>query len=371
MDKKTVFILCGSVIGILVALIFGLWVFTLFNNKSYDFSDVEELIVEATDKYYRENPAYLPTDDGKYNLSFSSLTEGGYIEPLGELIEGGEVCSAAIVVVKKGDVYTYIPKLNCGELYITKTLSEQILETNQVVSEGSGLYKRDDNTYYYRGKINNNYVAFGGHVKKGEEIANMWRIISIEDGKVKLLGLSGFEKRTSWDNRYNTTINKQSGYNDFNSSILSDYLKSMETNYEYLDEKLMAKIEPINLCIGKRELQDDKDKGFIECDTLSEKTYLFGTLTPFEYISASIDEDCKSMSTYACRNFNYLSFQQNQQWLMTTSAKNDYEAYTFEGRSFDVSTVMYQNYIFPTIVLNEFAFFNGGSGTLEDPYTIK
>lgn len=372
MERKTIYIMCGSVIGVLLIIIVGLWLVSNMGPRYYEYSEVESMIQKATDKYYRDNPIYLPTDDGRYNLSYSALVSDGYIKPLDDLVENGEVCSANITVIKKGESFTYIPYLNCGDEYTTNELANKILKDNPVVTEGNGLYKVGDNSYVFKGKVTNNYVAFGSYEKKNETIYYLWRVMGIENGKVRMRAVTNLKKKTEWDNRFNTTEENYWGYNDFDLSILSEYLRNLETPGEYLSENELAKIEPQNLCVGTRDLEDDISKGAVECGKMSKEQFQFGTMLPYDYMSASLDSECTTASNKACSNFNYLVIKEpNSEWLMVSNGKNNYEAISFEGNKFVIDKTKYKKYIYPVITLNEFSFFGSGSGTEEDPYMIK
>ena len=372
MERKTIYIMCGSVIGVLLLIIVGLWIVSNLGPRYYEYSQVESMIVTATEKYYRDNPIYLPTDDGTYNLSYSKLVTDGYIKSLGELVKNGDVCSANITVIKKGDAFTYIPYLNCGDEYTTYELANKILTDNPVVTEGNGLYKENDNSYVFKGKVTNNYVAFGSYEKKSDTIYYLWRIIGIENGKVKLKAVDNISKKTAWDTRFNTAEGNYWGYNDFDLSILSEFLKGLETPGEFLGENELAKIEPQNLCIGNRTLTDDISKGAIECNKTSKDQFLFGTMIPFDYMNASLDTECTTASNRACSNFNYLVVREaNSEWLTVSTGENNYEAISFEGNKFLIDKTKYKKYIYPVITLNEYSFFASGSGTEDDPYMVK
>ena len=152
----------------------------LFDNSASCFA------YSKTSLYLGFNSLYKECDDGKYNLSYSTLVNAEYIKPLGELIEGGETCSVSITIIKKNDAFTYIPYLNCGDAYSTRELATQVIQDNPVTTEGNGLYQDTNGTYYFKGKIDNNYVALGTYDSRGEEVNYLWRIISIENNKVKL-----------------------------------------------------------------------------------------------------------------------------------------------------------------------------------------
>lgn len=372
MERKTIYIMCGSVIGVLLIIIVGLWLVSNMGSKNYSYNDVESMIQKATDKYYRDNPKYLPTDDGTYNLSYTALVNEGYIKPLGELIKNGDVCSANITVIKKGESFSYIPYLNCGDEYTTNELANKILKDNPIVTEGNGLYKVGDNSYVFKGKVTNNYVALGSYKKKSETIYYLWRVIGIENGKVRMRAVKNLSTKTAWDTRFNTSEGNYWGYNDFDLSIFSEYLKNLETPGEFLSEEELVLLEPQKLCIGSRDFNDDISKGAVECEKLSKDEYLFGTITPYDYMIASLDKECTTAANRACSNFNYfVSHDANSEWLTIPNGQNNYEAISFEGNKFLVDKTKYKKYIYPVVTLNEYSFFDSGIGTEEDPYMIK
>ena len=90
----------------------------------------------------------------------------------------------------------------------TKTLSQMILDNNQIItkaptlttssnntSDESGLYKSTatntgEPTYYFRGNVTNNYVSFSGFT---------WRIVRInEDGTIRIVMQDGINDNTSY-----------------------------------------------------------------------------------------------------------------------------------------------------------------------------
>ena len=116
---------------------------------------------------------------------------------------------------------------------------------------------RDSNYRGYKGSFDYQYIGNGNVQKKNETIYYLWRVMGIENGKVRMRAVANLKKKTEWDNRFNTSEGNYWGYNDFDLSILSEFLKSLETPGEFLDENELAKIEPQNLCIGNRALTDD------------------------------------------------------------------------------------------------------------------
>ena len=372
MEKKTLYILCGGCIGFLLLVLFGLWIMTTLTPKYYTYEQAEEKIKEATNEYYHNNPAGLPVDDGKYNLSYEALVQAELIKPLSEMIKDGETCSASITIVKQGDTYSYIPILNCGEAYQTRALADKILADNQVVTEDSGLYL-EDGEYYFKGKINNNFVAFGTYERKNQNVPFLWRIISIKDGEIKLRAVNNIGKKSVWDSRYNTNENKQIGYNDFDYSEIKDTLKELETTFNFKYENVnfdISKLKARNLCIGARELDEPLSKGNIECNKLSKDKYFFGTITPYEYMRASTDKDCINPTSRSCENYNYLSIMESE-WTLTPTASNTYGILVYDDNQFVQYKASTSKQIYPTIILSEYVYYNGGNGTEEDPYLIR
>ena len=373
MNKKTVMIMGGSLIGFLVLLLAVLWLITIFKDKYYSYEEVEERIIAASEKYYKEKPELLPVNDGKYSLAYSALVTSNLIKPLNELLEDGDKCNAEIVVIKNGNNYGYIPKLNCGESYTTTELYKQVLKDNPVVSENAGLYKAEDGTYYFRGKVKNNYVVFGSTEKGKDTLPILWQIISINnDNTIKLRNVSENKLKTKWDDRYNTTINSYIGYNDFELSLIKDYLKDLETNETFLKSKDIAKLDAKNLCIGARSETETSKDGSVECSVLSKDKFIFSTLLPYEYMRASLDDDCTTADDNACTNLNYISeLDTESEWSITPVLGNDYQAYTFDGYTYEPIEAKSTNKLYVVVNLNEFAFYKSGTGTEEDPYIIR
>ena len=100
----------------------------------------------------------------------------------------------------------------------TKTLSQMILDNNQIItkaptlttssnntSDASGLYSSTatntgDPTYYFRGNVENNYVSFAGQT---------WRIVRInEDGTIRIIMQDGINNNTDYffNSNYNDKI---------------------------------------------------------------------------------------------------------------------------------------------------------------------
>ena len=372
MSKKTLIIIGSSIIGVLVLLLIVVWLITVFGNHYYTYEKVEQKIIEATEKYYKNYPEMLPVGDGKYNLSYSALVEKEYIKPLNEMLKDGDSCTAEILVINQNNNYSYVPKLNCGEAYETRELYKKVLVDNTVVTEGSGLYQAEDGTYYFRGKVDNNYVALGVASSRKKENDILWQIISINpDNTIRMKALSHSEERTPYDDRYNENRGSFFGYNDFKDSILKDFLIKMDKEDQLLTKEQKSKLVATQLCAGKRSSKDKTTDGSSECSVKTDEFMIFGTMLPYEFMRASLDQNCKKATDYSCANFNFLATNNtSSEWSSIGDSSVNYYAYNFTGITYETSTTKSEKYVYPVVTVSEYAFIKSGSGTESDPYRL-
>ena len=125
----------------------------------------------------------------------------------------------------------------------TQTLSQMILDSNQVITkaptlttssnnttDASGLYKSTDTntgkpTYYFRGNVTNNYVKFAGQT---------WRIVRVnEDGTIKLIMNNAINNNKPYNFQINSYDYKYMYYtNGKAKSILNDWYDSNLSKYD-------------------------------------------------------------------------------------------------------------------------------------------
>ena len=372
MNKKSIFGIACAFIGILVAILIILWILSLVRHHYYTYAEVEQKMIDATTKFYKENPEILPVNDGRSTLAYNTLVENNMIAPLNELLKDGDTCSAEMIVVKKDNNYSYIPKLSCSDKYSTIELADQIKINSPVVTQNSGLYSDNMGGYYFRGKIDNNYLTLGTVGTGRQEQGLLWRIMSIEpDGRVKIIATKALNRQYAYDNRYNEGQKAITGYNDFEMSILKETLLKVEKDEVPLTEDQKTKLAKSKLCIGTRSVFDESKDGSTECSILTQDEMMFGVMVPYEYMRASLDDECKNMYDLSCQNFNYLSSTDSySSWSLTRVPTNDFEAYSFEGRRYSTSKANVRKYIYLTAYLNSYTMFKSGDGTQTNPYVI-
>lgn len=372
MNKKTIIIIGSSIIGLIVCLLIVVWLISILKPHYYSYEDFEVKVTEAAKKYYKDNPTQLPASDGEYNMAYSTLVDNEYIKPLNEMLKDGDSCSIQILISKYGENYSYIPYLNCPGSYETKELYKVIIEKNPVTQSGTGLYSDNNGGYYFRGDITNNYVQLGEYGDKKKKLPYLWQILGIEnDNTIKIISTITTDDRYPWDDRYNVNESAYEGYNDFEKSRLKDTLNDLATGNNILDEELKNKLSATELCIGKRKTSDTTKDGSVECATKTESKYLFGLMTTYEYMRASLDANCKISKDKSCSNYNFLAMYSNSTWSLTADVDNTNKVYTFGGGTMDVTKADRDKKLYLVARINKRAFFKSGTGTSGDPYIIR
>ena len=371
MDKKT-WILGGALIVILFFVIVFIWLISATKSVRYSYQDAEVVITKAAQRYFKDHPQQLPANDKVVStMSYQTLVNAGYIQPLSELLVDSNGCGAEIRVKKVSTDYAYMVYLNCGANYVTRELYQQVLADHPVSKSGSGLYKANKE-YYFRGKVTNNYVKFGS-VQKGRTVTDyLWKIVSIDSsGNMKLKSVKSLGK-SQYDDRYNADQKKVVGYNSFNDSILSESLEKLYTENTLFTVEELSKLVPTKLCVGARKVSDTTKTGTTECSVKSKKQFYFGTITPYEYMRASLDPNCSNLADQSCGNYNFLSDSAHTgEWIVTSDPESTSRAYSFNGYVFSSASAKTRYQLYPTITLGTYAFYAGGTGTEADPYSIK
>ena len=365
-DPKTkMLMLMGIIAGGVLLLFIILYIASLFNKKTYTFENVEQIMETAAVSYFKDHPEYLPENDGDgVELEVVNLIAEKKMKDL-SYYTGVEGCTGKVVVEKYSGEYVYSPYLNCGSVYTTYELYKKVLEDNNTVTSGDGLYATS-NGYAFRGENVKNYVQLENSV---------WRIVKItNDGNVVLISDKGSKYSQPWDNRYNETRYYESGINDFTVSRIKDFLNKLYTNpnpddgEDIISNSDRGKIDSYKVCIGKRTMTSEGKNNVEECkQTMSNQK--LGLLTLSDYLYASLDPNCKTASTKSCQNYNYLTDSKDC-WLITADASNTSTVYKVDQNGV-VNSAIASTYamVRPVIYLKSNVFIKEGEGTLEKPYT--
>lgn len=363
--KKKLFKMMAIICGVLVGFLLIIYIASLLMQKEYTYSDLENIMKEAAVGYFGAHSEYLPTEEGKVvQLNAESLV---YEERMKPFSEYGVTCNGYVHVEKVGNEYVYTPYLDCGENYATVELYKKVLSDNSVVTSGYGLYSMN-NAKVFRGEDVNNYVKLEN---------SLWRIVKVNsDNTLMLIHNEGLHYNQAWDDRYNEAKLYNIGNNQYSTSRIKEYLNRIFTNPNEEDLEVIlsdhdkARVTSYTLCVGKRMPTSIKNNNSEECAVTSKNTK-FGLLTLSDYLNASVDPNCKNSTNKSCLNYNYLVIDSSW-WLATANKENTYSAFMVnDSGAVEVANASQYNKVRPVISLSERALFDKGTGTLEDPYTIR
>ena len=170
-----------------------------------------------------------------------------------------------------------------------------------------------------------------------------------------------------WDDRYNSDFKEYSGINVFYDSRIKQKLDSVYNGDTILTDNDKAKLVFKNVCVNIRKSTDVKNDGSIECSKITNSPVKLSLLATYDYINASLDNNCKTIVDKSCGNYNYLNKYDRSWWLLNTNIQSGYAtsnyAYLMElPTSLFVRTVA---------VISKNVVYVSGSGTQTDPYIIK
>lgn len=359
--KKKLLLIIGGIVGAIVLIIIILLLYNAFFAKN-SYSSVEEKLVKAAQEYYSDNEKLLPKNiNDEVSINSTTLTAGDYLKNLDELVPNDNVnCTATVTVTNINGSYRYAPKLKCGDVYETKTLSQYIKENDGVITSGQGLYEMNG-SYVYRGENPNNNVKFAG--KK-------WQIVKIEDDHVVLI-LNEKYSRAVWDDRYNSERNTDDGINDYTVSRMNDYLTNLYNDDSLFSGSNKLMVSAHNLYIGKRSSEVSYNDGSLEKSEVMENKYI-GLLPLFDFINASLDNNCASADTKGCANYNYLSDYGYNWWTLTGDADTTHKVFKItDSGKITTSRAVSSAYARPVIYLAKDVIYASGNGTINNPYIVK
>lgn len=348
------------IILVVVIVIFS-FVFKGFgSSKSNTYARMEENLKIAAEKYANKNIKLLPKDEKEQSkINTDTLINAKYIKELHSIEDENVKCSGYVLINKNGDDYKYVPYLKCGKYYETTSLVDFIKKNEPIVTSDDGLYQYN-NKLIFRGEDPYNYVK----IDEG-----LYRIIEIEDDRIRLLSVDKYKNRINWDDRYNINEGKYVGINEFGKSRLKDSLE-YAYNSDFFSDIERSFMVSYDLCIGKRELDDESIDGVVECSNKYPDMKV-GMLYASEYMRGSIDPNCTSTSDLSCTNYNYFNSISSDYNTLTAVADNTYQFYVVSGGVLDVKKASSNFTIYPVIYIDKNALYADGDGSYDTPYEIR
>ena len=251
----------------------------LKNTKELKKQNVLAIMIEtgeATDTYQESTSGSWPTDGYKFNRKLSRCTNGGELswDKEKKIVSFSGNSDDKCYVYFDVGVESIADYCDTGTDLATcvKNFGDQGSAISNIYIHNSSLANgAGDNSYRYAGASDkvNNFVCFGSTTKPCPE-DNLYRIIGVIDGKVKLikydfansnlLGTDGDYSRSAipskanykgslssidqyyWNYKNNTSINSGYGSNIWSTSLLNkinlntNYLNNIGTNWSNLIE---------------------------------------------------------------------------------------------------------------------------------------
>lgn len=357
----------GIIIACFAAFIIILFFVSSCMNGTYTYERLEERMLEIAQNYYTNNEDELPVSDkDSKTMTLRDMISDGNLDEVTELFDDESAkCDGNVTVTNNNGYYLYSPYLSCStddDEYQTTYLKDKIIE-DSLVESGVGLYE-ENGQYIMKGEVTNNFVSYND---------KLFRIIRInEDGTIRLLEMSGLSQK-KWDDRYNPDTKFNSGINEYEINDIDSRLKEATVNY-YNDttvwpDETKGFITTQSLCIGKRSQADITKDGSTECSqTMSDQT--FGSLAVYEYLQASLDPNCDTTISTACRNYNWMSNFQFSTWMITADAESSQYVYVLYQKP-QINTASGLASINVVFNLSDKAIYVSGTGTETDPYIFR
>lgn len=354
--------------GIFLLIIIFLMMFASCSSKGrvYSYDEIEKILIQKTKAAYGKS-SNLPSLNQKIDISIEELVNKGLVKTMSEYTQDETTsCSAKVTIYNNNGYYLYEPNINCGEKYKTRTLQDTLIK-DSLVESGNGLYKVD-NEYVFKGDNVNNYIKLNDV---------LYRIISINsDGSVRLMEnkKNSEDSMTSWDDRYNTDRQYNSGINNYSANGLDSRIKDkIHSIYEsdiYSDD-VKAYFINKESCVGKRSETELENTGIYECAVKSEP-YPISALALYEYLRASLDPNCTGIENSSCTNYNYFTSITNSFWTLTADKDTSFRAYKITGGTIIKTDASNPAYLLIVINIDGNTVINSeGNGSFKNPYIIN
>lgn len=366
----------GIVIVIFIFIILIGLLISLLGKKNYNYADVEEVMKDSAELYFKDNKKQLPTETQPVQISDTILVNNEYMKPLEEYLKN-DTCSGKVIVKKNGNTYAYSAYLDCGKKYQTKEFYKAVKDTKNIVTTGYGLYYMN-NEYVYRGANVNNYAKFS-------DSDNLWRIVKVTaKNEVVLIENAHSINSFVWDDRYNSAVEGNDGINQYNNSKITTILDKIyknkindetdDTNFYEDETKLLTKEDRsktilFNSCVANRSMNDTSKNGSTECSVVA-KTKV-SLLPVYDFLNASLDSGCNVAEDPSCQNYNYLA-NDSSYWLANGKSEDSSRVYSIAGTNYIFpKTASEEAYVRIVIHVGDDTMLEKGKGTIKNPYVIR
>ena len=395
----------------------------LKNTKELKKQNVLAIMIEtgeATDTYQESTSGSWPTDGYKFNRKLSRCTNGGELswDKEKKIVSlSGNSDDKCYVYFDVG-VESIADYCDTGTDLATcvKNFGDQGSAISNIYIHNSSLVNgAGDNSYRYAGASDkvNNFVCFGSTAATCPT-DNLYRIIGVIDGKVKLikydyansnlLGTDGdysdsgspnssYYKgslskidRYSWNYKNNTSINNGCGSNEWSTSLLNkinlntNYLNNIGTTWSNLIEDATWKVSGHSTSeVTPTEMYTGEIKNAIKTYGPSDGTSKIGLMYLSDYgFAASPSAWTTTLYNYSGNDVNGTSiktinwmYMGYDDWTISTKSSNSYDVFLLYYNGNVNSIIASSGYgSRPVMYLKASVLYAGGSGTKNSPITL-
>ncbi len=246
------------------------------------------------------------------------------------------VCSLIVIICIGlyfgGRSFYYYSKQNNKKRLEEHTLNGMVLTSNYVVQKGTGLHQ-DTNGYYFKGKVENNYVSFANR---------LYRIIRVHNNHTIQLIQEDLDSSFMWGNSEH-----------YQNSNLQIWLSKNELTYSGVYYETIPAIDKF---LVKTKYQEDQ---LLNNKVKKSKTTSQDFITPLmiqDYIQAGGSDSYLNIGKYF--------------WVLGENKEKDHLYIDSEG-AIQVAEEDGTYGIRPVITLKKNLKVKKGIGTKEDPYVIE
>ena len=365
MDKnliKKLLIIGGGFLGVLILFIMIVSITRSISNKKNPYGKIKSNAIVAAEDYYDSLKEKLNSGES-IEVAFDELVSKKHMKEYSSKLNDGVKCNGKVVITNNFDNILYTAIMDCGKNYKDETLYDHIINNNEIVTSGDGIYDLYGR-YIYRGEKVNNYVEFDGKT---------WYIVDMDkDGKIRMINSTpSYEYEITWDDRYNISEEYDAGYNDYSKSRIRENLEELAINNSVVSLNSKRYVSPQDICIGKRNINETDNSNAVDCSE-TVKSQMLGTLTPSDVITASIDPYCNSIGQNQCANYNYFYERVfSDFWMLVSNSENNHSAFYCSDAIVDISETSEYMSLYTTIKLTPEVQYLSGDGTENNPYKIK
>lgn len=255
---------------------------------------------------------------------------------------------------------------NVSVVTVTLTITKEPTDTDKIVEDikdPETFVCIEDNTYcYYRGENPDNWVKFNNED---------WRILGIQDGKLKLLNMNLTMKGYAWDTSNNNDWARPASLNTY---LNSEYYKKLEP----VQDKIVASEYYIGILPYNSEMTIKEVRPIEKTKTWTGKV---GLMSASDFLLASLDTEC-SIDTKAVWNTNCMRknwiWKSWDEWVITASSSTTPDVWVISTGGGISGQYMQYNHasyapdraVRPVIFLSPDVTIEG-NGTQDKPYIIQ